>query len=309
MKRSTLVTATSLALGTAAISGLSNFVAKIGVTAVKDPVVFTTLKNGIVAIFLIGLVMAFRRWRELRTLSKKNWLKLAAIGVIGGSIPFALFFTGLTHTSALNASLIHKTLFLWVALLAIPFLKERMTRWQWVGIGLVAAANLVVGGYQGFKYNTGELMILAATILWAVENIIAKIVLRDVSSMTVAAARMIFGTIVLAAFVGLRGGSVALTHLTTVQWSWTLLASALLSGYVLTWYAALKRAPATYVATLLVPATLITNVLTAIFVTHTFPLLQLASAALVTLGAGLLIGFARKTKPIQERLQSDTGGQ
>lgn len=298
MKKSTIMIATGLALGTALISGVSNYVAKISVTVVKDPIVFTTLKNTIVAIFLIGAIVGFRKWRELRTLSKRQWLKLVAIGVIGGSIPFALFFTGLKQTSAINAALIHKSLFIWVLLLAMPILKERMTKWQWVGLGLVAVANVFVGGFQGFKFNAGELMILAATLFWAVENIIAKLALKDISSTTVAAARMVFGSIILAGFVALRGGGSVVAHLSTAQWGWTLLSSALLVGYVVTWYAALKRAPATYVAVLLVPATLVTNVLSALFITHAFPQIQLFNGLLVTVGAYLLIRFAKRPVPL-----------
>jgi len=298
MKRSTIITATSLALGTALISGTANFVAKISVTVVKDPIVFTTLKNAMVALLLVGIILGAKKWSEIKTLNRRHWLKLIAIGLIGGSVPFALYFTGLTHTSALNASLIHKTLFLWVLLLAIPLLKERMTKWQWVGIGAVAVANLFIGGFQGFKFNTGELMILAATMLWAIENIIAKIALKDISSLTVAGARMIFGSIALITFLAIRGGGTAVAHLSNVQWGWTLLVSALLLGYVITWYAALKRAPATYVATLLVSATLVTNTLTAIFITHTFPLVQIGSALFVTLGAYLMIKFAKPAAEI-----------
>lgn len=297
MTHTKIYTATWLALGTALISGLNTFIGKIGITAIKDPVVFTTLKNSVVAVLLIGIFIALRKWREIKTLSKRQLLKLIAIGIIGGSVPFALFFTGLSQTSALNGALIHKTLFLWVLLLAIPILKERMTRWQWVGIGMVALANVFIGGFQGFKFNAGELMILAATILWAIENIIAKIVLKDVSSLTVSAARMIFGSIILVAFVVVRGGSFFVTQLTPVQWGWTLLASALLTGYVLTWYAALKRAPATYVAVLLVPATLVTNVLSAIFITHAFPLVQFVNALLVTVGVFFLIKFTKSAVP------------
>ncbi len=296
MKGSKLFFATLLALSTAVISGVSNFVAKISVTAVKDPIVFTTLKNGVVAVLLIGALLVFKRWKELRTFSKSQWLKLVAIGVVGGSVPFALFFTGLTHTSALNASLIHKSLFLWVLLLAVPILRERMTTWQWAGIVLVAAANVFVGGFKGFKLNLGELMILGATILWAVENIIAKKALQNASSITVSSARMVLGSLILLIFLAFRGSGVPVAQLSVVQWSWTLLSSALLFGYVVTWYAALKRAPATYVATLLVPATLVTNVLTAVFITHTFPLVQLSSAILVTIGAVLFVTFARRTQ-------------
>jgi drug/metabolite transporter (DMT)-like permease len=293
MHRSALITATSLALGTAVISGVTNFLSKISVTVVKDAIVFTTLKNAVVALLLVGIILGAKKWSEIKTLNKRHWLKLIAIGLIGGSVPFALYFTGLTHTSALNASLIHKTMFLWVSLLAIPLLKERMTKWQWVGIGAVAIANLFIGGFQGFKFNTGELMILAATMLWAVENIIAKLALKDISSLTVAGARMVFGSVALIAFLAVRGGAPAVTHLSSAQWGWTLLVSALLFGYVITWYTALKRAPATYVATLLVPATLVTNALTAIFITHTFPLVQIGSALFVTLGAFLMIKFAK----------------
>lgn len=295
MKRSSgLFAATALALTTAVISGFSNFVGKVGVSAVKDPIVFTTLKNAVVAIGLVGLLLMFRQWKEFRVMQGKQWLTLAAIGVVGGSVPFALFFSGLAKTSALNASLIHKTLFLWVLLLAVPLLKERMSKLQWFGIGLVAAANMVVGGFAGFKFNAGELMILVATILWAIENVIAKVALKDLSATTVASARMVLGSAILGAFVLMRGGSSVVVHLNATQWSWTLLSSSLLLGYVLTWYAALKRAPATYVATLLVPATLVTNVLSAIFITHSLPLVQAMNAALVTLGMVFLVLFPRK---------------
>ena len=295
MKHSTLFYATVLALGATVVSGASNFLNKIAVTAVKDPIVFTTLKNTIVALFLVGIILALKKWQEIKSLNRNQALKLLAIGVIGGSVPFALFFTGLAQTSAINASLIHKTLFIWVLLLGIPLLKERLTRWQWLGVGAIFGANLLVGGFNGFKYNAGELMILGATILWAIENVIAKIALRDLSSSLVASARMIIGSLILFSFIIWRGGASAVYVLNFQQWGWTILTSVLLLGYVLTWYSALKRAPATYVATLLVPATLVTNVLSAVFVTHAFSGKQAFSMALFLIGAILVVLFARKT--------------
>lgn len=285
--------ATVLALTTAFISGTANFVNKFAVTAVKDAIVFTTLKNAIVAVFLIGLILGFRKLREIKTLTGKQWLMLLVVGLVGGAIPFGLFFTGLKMTGAINASLIHKTLFIWVALLAVPLLKERMARWQWVGVGLIFAANLVVGGFQGFKYNIGELMILAATLLWAVENVVAKVAMRDVSSLVLASARMVLGTLFLAVYaVASRDISPAYA-LSGSQWGWVLATGVLLSGYVLTWYTALKHAPATYVATLLVPATLVTNVLSSVFITHAFTGRDLVGAVLYVAGAILVVWFAR----------------
>lgn len=287
--------ATILVLITALISGISNFVNKIAVTAVKDPMLYTTLKNALVALALLAFMTWAGQWSCLRTVSKKQILLLAAVGIIGGSVPFALYFTGLTMTSATNAALIHKTLFLWVLIFAYPILKERMTAPQLFGVAAIFAANTLVGGFNGFKFNSGELMILAAAILWGLESIFAKKALAELPSATVAAARMAIGAVILTAIVAYTGGFSKLALIGAANWGWIALTSALLLGYVGTWYAGLKRAPATYVAALLVPATLVTNALSAIFVTHAFGIYDLVNALLFGAGIALVILFAKKS--------------
>ncbi len=284
--------ALSFALLTALFSGVNNFLAKIAVTAIKDPLLYTTLKNTIVALFLLGILIAAAKWPEIRALNRKQIIRLFLIGAIGGAAAFALFFIGLAETSAVNASLIHKTLFLWILVLGYPFLREKLSQGQWFAVALLLGANLLIGGFTGFKLNTGELLILAATGLWAVENIIAKRTLAEVSPATVAASRMIIGSAILGAFVAARGGSAAIWQLNTSQWWWTIITSALLLAYVLSWYKALKHGPATLVAVFLLPATLVTNALQAIFITHSLNLAGGASIALLAAGTALFIRFA-----------------
>ncbi len=283
-----------LALGTAIISGVSNVIAKVGVSAANDPVVFTFLKNAAVGLLLVGAIVLFRKMKELMHLSRRQWALLIAIGIVGGSIPFAMFFTGLTMTSALSASLIHKTLFIWVALLAVPMLRERIGALQASALLLLVFGNFALGGINSFRWGTGELLILGATLFWAAENIIAKKVLLQVSSMTVAAARMVIGSIILLGYILVRGDGHMLIGLTGVQWIWTLISAVLLFGYVTTWYSALKRAPATLVASLLVPASLITNVLSQLFLDNTMTHAQVTSAAAMLLGVFLLLWEVRR---------------
>ncbi|MDI6734121.1 MAG: DMT family transporter [Patescibacteria group bacterium] len=288
---------TILALAAALVSGTNNFLTKIATTSVGDPIIYTTLKNSIVALILFGLILGFKKWPEIRNATKKQTLKLIAIGIIGGSIPFALYFTGLSQTNAINAALIHKTLFLWVFIFAIPFLKERLSKLQIFGVAIIFTANLFIGGFAGFKFNIGELMILGATILWAIENIIAKKTLQEFSSQTVAAARMILGSLVLFLFLLVRNGSAVFSFsLNNEQWTWTIITSILLFGYVTLWYGALKYAPATYVAVLLVPATLITNILSSIFVTHVFDGRSVLTVLLYIIGYSIFIVSAGKIK-------------
>ncbi len=296
MKHTPLFYATVLALTTATISGTSNFLNKIAVTVIKDPIFFTVFKNSLVALLLVGILIIIKKRHEIASLKKGQIFKLLAVGFFGGSIPFALYFTGLQQTSALSASLIHKTLFIWVLIFAIPILKERIFGWQWLGIAAIFSANLFLGGFAGFKYNIGELMILGATILWGVENIIAKIILKDVASSIVAAARFSFGTLLLLPIFFFHNADFAIIgKLTFEQWGWTTIVVLTQVGFILTWYSALKRAPATYVATLLVPATLVTNILSAVFVTHAFSGRQALSLALFLIGVILVVLFARKT--------------
>ncbi len=282
-----------LALTTAFISGTNNFLTKIAVTAVKDPIAYTFLKNAIVGVLLIGIILLAKKWQEIKSLNRTQAIQLLAISVIGGSLPFLLYFTGLSMIPAINAAFIHKTLFIWVALLAVPFLKERIGSMQAAALGLLLAGNLVMG-IPKINFGTGELLVLAATLLWAIENVIAKKALSSLSSLTVSGARMALGSIVILIVVATQGKLGLLTGLNIAQWGWTMLTSLLLLGYVLTWYTALKYAPASLVASLLVPAVFVTNTLNAVFITHTITQPQLINGAFLMLGTLLLIFSFRK---------------
>ena len=118
-----------LALFTAVISGFSVFANSIFV-ATTDPLIFALVRNALVAIMITMILWQTNRLRSLPSLTKKQWLQLVGIGAIGGGIPFALFFSGLSMIGPTNGNILHKTLFLWVALLALPILKERLTKMQ-----------------------------------------------------------------------------------------------------------------------------------------------------------------------------------
>ena len=115
-----------LVLLTTVISGFSIFANKIFVSQ-TNPLVFTTVRNIVVGAILTGVLVKLNLLRELKSLKIKDWLKLSFIGIFGGGVAFALFFSGLSQIGAVPGNLIHKTLYLWVALLAVPFLHEKLT--------------------------------------------------------------------------------------------------------------------------------------------------------------------------------------
>lgn len=267
------------------------FLNSLTVKAVGDALVFTTVKNLGVAL-IIGLVLLRQKinWQEV----KVNWRPLLAIAVIGGSLPFYLFFKGLTLTNPATGALIHKTLIFWVALWAVPVLKEKISLKQWLALGLIFGSNFIIGGLPAFKWGTGEWMILAATLLWAIENIIAKAALKRLAVDVVVGARMILGSLILLLAVAASGKLGLIFKLNSVQWLMTLVSIGLLTGYVMTWYRALKSAPVTLVATVLTLATIITNILSSIFITHSLRLELLYQSILLVVGSWFFVKEAGK---------------
>lgn len=252
-----------LALATAMISGVSVFVNGFGVKAVGNATVYTTAKNVVAALVLLALVaLGGRAGAGLtRPAGRGQWTALVAVGVIGGSVPFVLFFEGLARASSPEAAFIHKTLVLWVALLAVPLLRERLQWGHWLAIGLLVVGQVGLAGGPPTSFGVAGLMILAATLLWAVEVVVAKWLLSGVSSWTVGVARMGFGSIALLCWLGVRGQLAALTSLTGEQLGWVLTTGVLLAAYVGTWFAALARAQAVDVTAVLVLAAPVTAAL------------------------------------------------
>ncbi|MDP3893349.1 DMT family transporter [Nocardioides sp.] len=280
-----------LALVTAAISGVAVFLNADAVRAFGDATAYTTAKNLVAALVLLALVGAGSRTgaRLTRPRTRGQWAGLAAIGVFGGSVPFVLFFEGLARADSAQAAFLHKTLLLWVAVLAMVFLGERLSGVHLVAIALLVVGQIgLVGGVGGF--GSAEMMILGATVLWSVEVVVAKRLLAGVSSWTVGVARMGLGSLALMAWVLVRGDLGLLTSMTATQAGWVLLTGALLAGYVATWFAALQRALAVDVTAVLVLAAPLTAGLNA--VANGAPLSPVRDWLLVVLAGGALVVWA-----------------
>lgn len=260
-------TGIALALATAVVSGVSVFVNAYGVRTFPDATTYTTAKNVVATLVLVALVAlgpgrSRERSRLTRPVDARQWLGLAVIGTLGGSVPFVLFFEGLSRASSAQAAVLHKTLVLWVALLAVTLLRERLHWTHWLAVALLLIGQAGLGG--GFpRLGSAELMILAATLMWSVEVIVAKRLLASLSSWTVGVARMGLGSLVLLGWLLVHGDLARLMRLTPTQLGWALLTGVLLAAYVGTWFAALKRAQAVDVTAVLVLAVPITAALDA----------------------------------------------
>lgn len=282
-----------LALATALISGFSVFLNKFATKSFADAYAFTTLKNIGAALLIVTIFFFPKIYGELRALSRKQWFFLSLVGLIGGSAPFLLFFKGLTMTSAANAAFIHKTLFVWVGILAFFFLREKLGRLQILAIALIFGGNILLGGLKSWQFGLGDLLVLAATLLWSIEYIFAKKLLKDLTPEIVAWGRMFLGALALMIFIAATGRAEQMFNLNLTQVGWLGISSVLLFGYVSFWYRALKYESASVVTCFLVPASLITTLLNSLFITHHFSFEQLIVSVIFVVALALLYKFRK----------------
>jgi drug/metabolite transporter (DMT)-like permease len=264
-------TGVAIAFVTSIVSGVAVYVNAHGVSNFDDATVYTTAKNAVAGVLLLLLalpVLAAGRTplarHSARPRTRAQRAGVAAVVVIGGSVPFVLFFEGLARAEATQAAFIHKTLVVWVALLAVAILRERLGPLHLAAITLVVAGQAWLAGEPGtVAFGAGEAMLLAATLLWAVEVVVVKRLVSAIDPRTLAAARMAGGTLVLVAWVAVSGRGDDLLGLGAEQWAWALLTGALLTAFVATWYLALAFAQAVDVTAVLVFGAVVTALLSA----------------------------------------------
>lgn len=248
---------------TSIISGISIFVNSFGVKGF-DSSVFTFSKNILVALLLAGIIIGFKEWKQLRVLTKKQWGQLSLIGLVGGSVPFLLFFKGLQMTAGSTSGFIHKTLFVYASIFAIIFLKER---WNWglgVGIGALLLGNYLIIG-PDLSFSIGHGLILLATMLWAAENTYAKKVMKELSGTVVGFGRMAFGSVFIFVFLLATGKTPTIMSMTSAQYLWILVTSVFLLLYVFTFYNGLRHVRVSTATAVLALGSPITTLLAFIF--------------------------------------------
>jgi drug/metabolite transporter (DMT)-like permease len=229
-------------------------------------------------------VPATRRWVE--------WLGLAYVGIVGGGLAFVLFFDGLAQSEPAPAAFWRDTLVLWVAVLAVLFLRERLRWWNIGAIVLLISGEVVVSGGVGqLAANRGELDVLISSALWAIEVVVARRLLRTRAPATLAIVRMGLGALTLIVYLATSGSLGELGAMNADQWHWALWTGLLLSAYVATWMSALARARAIDVTSVLASSALITWLLqlvagTTVVSGNTIGLVLMgAGATLVLVGA------------------------
>jgi len=281
----------ALALAAAFISGLSVFINAVGVSG-QDPFAYTILKNAFAGIFFAAALLLLGNYKQVLALSRKQASKLGLISIIGGSVPFLMFFYGLSILGGSAGSFIYRFLFVFAAILAGITLKEKLDLRFAAGAGLAIIGNFILLGSGNLSLGLGEALVLGATMLWAVEWTLTKKFLAEIPGRVIATSRMLAGAVAMVAIlvaVGKTGSISAMFSFTPSALLWGAAVGTLLFLYLTAWYSALSRISVSKATAILALAGPVTTILGIAFAGSTVAVTFNTVFGMILLSAGALL--------------------
>lgn len=206
--------------------------------------------NGVRMVLAAALFLALIAWREglvprVREIPRRDWPAILGLALVGHGVYQYLFLGGVARTSASNSALIFGCTPITVSLLSAWLGHERPGWLRWTGTALSLVGIYFVvgqGARQGESSLTGDAMVAAAMLCWAIYTVGTRPMLERYSPVFITGLTMAIGTAVYApgALLWLEG--VDLSGISVAAWLGIVYSAvfSLVAAYVI-WYTAVQK--------------------------------------------------------------------
>ncbi len=130
------------ALMSALFAAMTAILAKIGVENVNSDLA-TFVRTIVIVIFAGAIVAATGQWQAPGTIAGRSWLFLVLSGLATG-LSWLCYFRAIKLGDVARVQPIDKLSVVFVALIAVFFLREKLSLANWFGIALIAAGAVLV---------------------------------------------------------------------------------------------------------------------------------------------------------------------
>jgi drug/metabolite transporter (DMT)-like permease len=226
--------------------------------------------------------------------SRRDVPALVLLGMVGVAFYQWLQAVGVQLTSASQTSWLTASAPVFMVLLGWFFLKEKIRRWQIIGLCLALGGDLLVasndGGFPKASADLlGPIIIITSALVWAGYSVLAKYLLREMLPIRLIFFSLVIGLVFLIPLVSIADGWTLPEHISLSSW----LAVAFLGlgstglAYVF-YFFALKEAEITLVAVIQYLEPLITVLLAAWLVKERMEAGGLVGGMLILVGVWLV---------------------
>lgn len=256
----------------------------------KFVTIFSPLFAAIVVIIVSDLYLitiAILRGELFKNILKKSARWVVVLGLFA-SLGSYFSFVGLTYGLASAAGFFFQFEAFFAAVLAFIFLREKLARFQIVGLMLMLIGAGIFSA--PLTFSLGNLFFLAAALAWGFNSVITRSKVRELSPFFLAVGRNTFSGLFLSLVAYKYVGS-NINLVTPVSGFFFLLYGAAIAGFLLSSYTALKFIKAGEATSVQFLAPFFTLVIAFIVLGERFTLSQLFGGALVLVGLYLIVKF------------------
>ncbi|WP_139491533.1 DMT family transporter [Brevibacillus dissolubilis] len=161
-----------------------------------------TFSRWLLALFFLFPIAYFVEKPDWQKAVKSNWLALIGMAILGVAGYNLVLYSALEYTTATNAALVSALNPGVIVLFSVFLLKENISRIQVTGfiVSLIGALVILTQGNIGkliqLEVNKGDLLMIAAVLMWTFYSIIGKKL--TMPPITATAVSSLFGTVILA---------------------------------------------------------------------------------------------------------------
>ncbi len=200
----------------------------------------------LIMVLALGLILLFSE--KDRSIAREDWKYLITFAIVTVGIYQFVFAKGIELTSVAEASLLISTAPIWVFLICIIMRIEEFdsTRMFGVLVGFLGVALVIFGSGESATvpdtHIVGDLVMLAAAILWASYAVFSRPLLKKYSPMKIVAYIHILGSVIIIPIGFQQMLQVPILSMGLVGWVCILQYSLLAGVYAfLVWYRAVQR--------------------------------------------------------------------
>jgi drug/metabolite transporter (DMT)-like permease len=145
-------------------------------------------------------------------LKRKNYSYIFVIAISGAVIAPTLYFIGLERTMASHAAILSTAEIVFTVVIAVLFFEEQIKLSGYIGVILVLFAVIIITTVQNLqalgsitKINYGDLLVVASTLFWGIDNNISKIISHRINAAKIVQLKSLIGGLLLMAIVIILG--------------------------------------------------------------------------------------------------------